>query len=268
MKAFLLTVALSALSFAIFAQDFARQQLADSPRHHEWITIESSNRTLHTFVAYPENAENVPVVIVIHENRGLDDWAKSFADQVAEAGYIAIAPDLISNTVDGIEKTGDFDSADDAREAIYALNPEMITSDLRNVLTYAKNIKAGNGKIAVAGFCWGGSQSFSFATNAGTQISAALVFYGTGPETEAAYESIQAPVYGFYGENDQRVNSTISFSEEMMQKAGKVFEYEIYEGAGHAYMRQGDDPAASEDDPNVKARNESWKRLENILSTL
>lgn len=253
---------------ASLGQDFALKQLEESPRHHEWVGIESSGRTLHNFVAYPEISENAGIVIVIHENRGLDDWARSFADQVAAAGYIAIAPDMISNTVTGIEKTSDFESSDAARQAIYALDADAITEDLKAVTAYAKSMGAGNGNIAIVGFCWGGSQSFRFATHAGNTINMAIVFYGTGPQNQEEYDAIEIPVYGFYGGDDQRVNATIPASESMMQDAGQLFEYEIYEGAGHAFMRRGDDPQAAVDDPNVIARNEAWARLKELLNSL
>lgn len=251
-----------------FSQSYAVDQLENSPRHHEWVTIESNDRTLHNFVAYPETSEPAPVVIVIHENRGLNEWARSFTDQLAEKGFIAIAPDLISNTVEGIKKTSDFENSDAARQAIYGLNSDHVTTDLMNVLEYAKTISAGNGQIAVTGFCWGGSQSFRFATNAGDMIDAAFVFYGTGPSETESYQSIQVPVYGFYGGNDERVNSTIAASEQAMDQFGKTYEYEIYEGAGHAYMRRGDDPNAAQNDANVLARNASWERLETLLKNL
>lgn len=262
---FLLLISISTFSFA---QDYAIEQLENSPRHHEWVAIESNERTLHNFVAYPEVSEKAPVVIVIHENRGLNAWARSFADQLAGKGFIAVAPDLISNIVDGIEKTTDFESSDAAREAIYSLKPDHVTTDLMNVLKYAKTIEAGNGTIAVAGFCWGGSQSFRFATNAGDAIDAAFVFYGTGPDETEAYSNIQVPVYGFYGGNDNRVNSTIPKSEDAMHEFNKIYKYEIYEGAGHAYMRSGDDPEKPMDDPNVIARNQSWERLVKLLKSL
>ena len=256
------------ISIPVTAQDYALAQLENSPRHHEWVEIESNGRTLHNFVAYPEVPEKAAVVIVIHENRGLNEWARSFADQLAGQGFIAIAPDLISNTVEGFEKTTDFASSDDARQAIYGLDADHVTEDLMHVLRYAHELEAGNGKVAVAGFCWGGSQTFRFATNAGDGIEAALVFYGTGPQDEAAYSSIEVPVYGFYGGNDNRVNSTIEASEAAMNKFDKSYAYEIYDGAGHAYMRSGDDPGRPADDPNKIARNQSWERLVSILKKL
>lgn len=268
MKISTLFLLLFTISTSAMAQDYAIQQLENSPRHHEWVTIESNERKLHNFVVYPETSEPAPVVIVIHENRGLNDWDRSFADQLAGKGFIAIAPDLISNTVEGVKKTGDFETSDAARQAIYSLEPDFITTDLMNVLEYARTIEAGNGSIAVAGFCWGGSQSFRFATHAGDAIEAALVFYGTGPDAEQAYSNIEVPVYGFYGGDDQRVNSTIERSESAMEKFGKTYKYEIYDGAGHAFMRRGDDPEATSDDPNVIARNKSWDRLVTLLNDL
>ncbi len=268
MKNFLFIPLLFILPISVFAQDYALEQLENSPRHHEWVTIESNERTLHNFVAYPETSAPAPVVIVIHENRGLNTWARSFADQLAGKGFIAVAPDLISNTVSGIEKTTDFENSDVARQAIYSLVPSEVTTDLMNVLEYAQTIDAGDGTIAVAGFCWGGSQSFRFATNAGDAIDAAYVFYGTGPDEAKVYANIEAPVYGFYGGNDERVNSTLPASETAMKKYDKTYEYEVYEGAGHAYMRSGDDPEKPEDDPNVQARNQSWERLVSLLNEL
>ena len=259
---------LTTLLFALFlgesllAQDYAVKQLEESPRHHEWVKIESNKRMLENFVVYPESEDESTVVIVIHENRGLNDWARSFADQLAEKGFITIAPDLLTD--DKGMKTSDYERSDAARSALYELNPDAITSDLMAVLEYAKNMDASNGKVAVVGFCWGGSQTFRFATNAGDAIQAAFVFYGTGPGDAEPYADIKAPVYGFYGGNDNRVNSTIAFSEEQMDAHNLSYEYVIYEGAGHAFMRRGDDPEA--DGPNKTARDRAFARLSNLLS--
>lgn len=248
-----------------FAQDFALEQLENSPRHHEWVEIEYNDRKVYSFVAYPETSGDVPVVIVIHENRGLTDWVRSFADQVAEAGYIAIAPDLLSGFDENHARTSDFSSSDAARDALYQLDPDRITNDLMAVQEYTNSISASNGTVAVAGFCWGGSQTFRYATNA-DGLEAAMVFYGSPPSDEDAYANISAPVYGFYGENDQRINSTIPETEERMDEQGNVYDYVIYDGAGHAYMRSGDSPEGSE--ANKLARDRSWERLRTILSGL
>jgi len=249
----------------IIAQDFALQQLEESPRHHEWVEIEYNGRTLTSFVAFPETSESVPAIIVIHENRGLTDWVRSFADQVAEAGYIAIAPDLLSDFSDEFSRTSDFSTSDAARDALYQLDPDQVTADLMQVQTYISSHPATNGKTVVAGCCWGGSQTFRFATN-NDQMEASLVFYGSAPTDAEAVQNISAPVYGFYGENDQRINSGIPAIETLMNEHDKTYEYEIYDGAGHAYMRAGDSPDGSES--NVAARNASWERLKRILADI
>lgn len=253
------------LAEGVFAQDYALKQLEESPRHHEWVEVKDGDRTIHSFVAYPEESENTLAVIVIHENRGLSDWVRSFADQIAAEGYIAIAPDLLSEFDENHARTSDFATSDDARDALYQLDPERITLDLKAVQEYITSVPSSNGKVVVAGFCWGGSQSFRFATNA-NGLSSALVFYGSAPTDEERYQSISTPVYGFYGGDDQRINATIPDTEEMMEKYENEYEYNIYEGAGHGYMRSGDDPEGSE--ANVAARNQSWDWIRDILSNL
>ena len=241
------------------------ERLEKSPRHHEWVDISYDNRTLQNFVVFPEIAEKATVVIVIHENRGLNDWARSLADQIAEEGYIAIAPDLLSGAGPNGGGTSSFENSDDARTAIYGLDPDQVTSDLKAVINYGKNIPAGNGKVAVIGFCWGGSQSFRLATNT-DEIEAAFVCYGTGPNEEEEIERIGVPVYGFYGGNDNRVNATIDKSQELMNKYNKTYVPVIYEGAGHGFFRAGEQPDASE--ANKKARADGWERMKALLSKL
>ena len=246
------------------AQEWAVEKLEASPRHHEWAEVPAGEgRVVRSFVSYPETEGKTLAVIVIHENRGLTDWVRLFADQVAEAGYLAIAPDLLSAFDAEHAHTAAFESSDAAREAIYALDADRVTADLLAVQKYVAALPAASGETAVAGFCWGGSQSFRFATNS-PDLSAALVFYGTGPDDAERIAAIEAPVYGFYGENDERVNATIPKSKELMAEHGKTYEVEVYDGAGHAFMRQADDP---EGPPEAKAAKEkSWARIKEILS--
>jgi carboxymethylenebutenolidase len=244
------------------AQDTMENRLEKSPRHHEWVEISAGDKTLKGFLVYPETSEKVKTVIVIHENRGLTDWVRNFADQLAEKGFIAFAPDLLSDFSEEYGQTSDFPSSDDARNAIYELDGKLVTSYLHNSFNYLKKLPAGNGEVAVVGFCWGGSQSFRYATN-NENLSEALVFYGTGPKEAIDYAKIEVPVYGFYGGNDQRVNATIEASKEAMEEHQHIYDVQIYEGAGHAYMRSGDDP--NSDKANIAARNKSWDRLVRIL---
>jgi len=241
------------------------KRLTESPRHHEWVEVKNGEKTIHTWVVYPEVSEKKPVVMLIHENRGLNDWARSMADQVAEAGYIAVAPDLLSDFSETEKKTSDFANEDAARTALGTLKPENVMSDLQAVADWAKTIPSADGKLVSAGFCWGGSQSFQFATQR-DDLAVAMVFYGTGPAEASAYAGISAPVFGFYGGADERVNATIPASEEAMNAAGKSFEYKIYDGAGHAFMRSGEDPNG--DPSNVTARNSAFEWMKEILGEL
>lgn len=260
---------LMVLAFAMIsghAQDWAKARLEKSPRHHEWVKINQGGREIHCFLAFPEIKDKATAVVVIHENRGLTDWVRSVADQLAEAGYLAIAPDLLSGAGPNGGKTSDFPSESAATEAIYALKPDQVTADLKAVATFVTRLPAANGKLAVAGFCWGGAQSFRFATSE-KNLKSAFVFYGTGPDKQEDVARINCPVYGFYGGNDERVNATIPKSEELMQKAGKSYEPLKYEGAGHGFMRAGEDPANTVE-ANKKARDQAWKRLKETLKRI
>ncbi len=254
-----------ALACSLSAQDFAKQRLEKSSRHQEWVAIKHGARTVHAYVVYPEVKNKTLAVLVIHENRGLTDWVRNVADQFAEAGYIAIAPDLLSGMAPNGGKTSDFADGDAAREAISNLKPEQVTADLNAVADYVAKLPAANGKVVSAGFCWGGRQSFRFATNRAS-LSAAMVFYGNGPETKEESARITCPVYGFYGGNDARVNATIPQSEELMKSAGKKYEPATYEGAGHGFMRAGEEPNANE--ANKKARDEAWVRIKDLLKKI
>ncbi|WP_397546450.1 dienelactone hydrolase family protein [Rhodothermus marinus] len=247
------------------AQDPIRERLERSPRHQEWVAITYDDRTVHTFVVYPERDSPATAVVLIHENRGLSDWVRSVADRLAEAGYLALAPDLLSGMAPGGGRTADFPGEDAAREAIYRLPPEQVMADLDAVVDYARNLPAASGKVAVAGFCWGGAQAFRFATHR-PDLAAAFVFYGTGPDDPEAVARIQCPVYGFYGGNDARVNATIPRTDSLMRAAGKTFVYEIYEGAGHAFMRRGE--TADTTDANRRARDAAWQRWLRLLQAL
>jgi carboxymethylenebutenolidase len=264
-----------------FAQDWAKQKLDKSPRHGEWVSIKHDTRTVQAYVVYPETKQKAPVIIVIHEIFGLSDWAKSVADDLAAQGYIAIAPDLLSGAGPKGGGSAEFASTQDAMKAVSGLNGDQVTADLTAVADYAKKIPASNGKLAVSGFCWGGGQSFRFATNR-KDLTAAFVFYGPGPDNVAA---ITAPVYGFYAGEDARIGATIPATEAAMKAAGKKYEPVTYAGAGHGFMRAGEDPANdaaianTSDDPdakkkhdmavaNKKARTDSWERWLGLLKSM
>jgi carboxymethylenebutenolidase len=250
---------------AMAVQDPAKDRLEKSPRHLEWITVKHGERAVHAFIAFPEVKEKAPVIVLIHEIFGLTDWVRSVADQLAEKGYIAIAPDFLSGMGPKGGKTSDFESGDAVRAAIGKLTPEQVTADLNAVCDFAKKEPGGNGKVAVGGFCWGGMQAFRFATTR-ADLSAAYVFYGRGVESAEEIAKIGCPVYGFYAEKDPRVNDTIAKSQELMKAAKKTFEPVTYTGGGHGFMRAGE--MNPKDEGNAKAREEAWKRWDELLKKL
>ena len=250
------------------SQDWAKARLAKSPRHQEWVKVKNGNREVSSFVVYPENKNKATAVIVIHEIFGMSDWVQSLTDQLAEAGYVAIAPDLLS----GMGPNGGGTSSltgDAVGKAIRDLPPEQITADLNAVADYISKVPASNGKIVVTGYCWGGGQSFRYATN-NPNVKAAFVFYGPAPASadgtpdKAALAKITAPVYGFYAGNDARINATLPKTTEAMTELKKKYEPVTYEGAGHGFMRAGEAPDANE--ANKKARDDAWARWKKILA--
>jgi carboxymethylenebutenolidase len=247
------------------AQDWAKERLENSPRHQEWVQVKHDDRSVDSFLVFPEVEHKATGVVVIHEIFGLADWVRSLTDQLAEAGYVAIAPDLLSGMAPGGGGTSKLGGPDGARRAIASLPQDQITADLNAAVDYLAKLPACNGKVVVCGFCWGGRQAFQFATE-NKNIKAAFVFYGNGPESPEAIQRIAAPIYGFYGGNDARVNATIPQTTELMQAAGKRFDPVIYEGAGHGFMRAGEAPDASP--ANREARAAAWQRWKKLLEAI
>jgi carboxymethylenebutenolidase len=250
-------------SLAAFAQDSLQVRLNRSPRHQEWVQIQSGERQLRAFLVFPEVAQKAQAVIVIHENRGLTDWVRGVADRLAEAGYIALAPDLLSGTGPEGGGTESFASPDSARQAIYRLSLPQVNADLHAAADYLAALPAADGRVAVSGFCWGGARTFAFAAER-PGLAAAYVFYGTSPDSASAFARINCPVYGFYGGNDARVNATIPAAVEGMKAAGKVYEPVTYEGAGHGFLRAGE--AADASPADQQARAEAWSRWLGLLA--
>ena len=258
MKRILIAIALLLVAQNLPAQDWAKARLEKSSRHGEWVDFKSGTRTIKAFVVYPERKDKAPVVIVIHEIFGLTDWVRGMCDQLAEAGVIAIAPDLLSGQT--------YADLDGARKAISALPKEQVKADLDATSEYAlTKIPAASGTLAVCGFCWGGGWAFDYATM-NPNLKAAYSFYGVAVDDPAKAAKIPCPVYGFYAENDARVDATIPKAEELMKAAGKKYEPVIYKGAGHGFMREGEMPGANE--ANKKARDDAWARWKTLLRQL
>jgi carboxymethylenebutenolidase len=228
--------------------------LEKSPRHHEWVDIAVPGREakVSAFIAYPERRDKAPVVIVIHEIYGLTDWIRSVADRLAGDGFIVIAPDLLSGRGPGKGGTDKFTSRDDVVKAVRDLSASEVAAALNAVARYGKGLPAAKSTFATIGFCWGGSQSFLYAT-AQPELSAAVVYYGTSPESEAL-KAIKAPVLGLYGEDDARVNTTVGPAAEKMKELGKTFVTRTFKGAGHGFLRAQDDRGGA----NLEASKKAW----------
>ena len=277
-------------------QQWAKDRLAKSPRHREWVKVKNGTREVSAFVVYPEVKNKATAVIVIHEIFGMSDWVQSLTDQLAEAGYVAIAPDLLSGMGPEGGGTASLGGGNAVGQAIRALPPDQITGDLNAIADYVGKLPASNGKIVVTGYCWGGSQSFRFATNR-PDIKAAFVFYGSAPAAadgapdKTALANIKAPVYGFYAENDARINATLPKTSEAMTELKKTFDPVTYAGAGHGFMRAGEGPpptaptatgnkeaddkatadyqkALATYNANKKARDDAWARWKKILAAV
>jgi carboxymethylenebutenolidase len=236
--------------------DRAQASIDRSPRHGEWVSVTNPGGVpIKTWVVYPERADKAPVILVIHTIGGLAPWARALADQLAEDGYIAVAPDFLSGLGANGGGTDAFASPDEVRKAMSAITPADAASRLDRVREYALTIPAANGKVATMGFCWGGSRSFEYALHQ-PALNAAVVFYGSAPENVAGYGTIDAPILGLYGGDDARVNATIEPAAAALKELGKSFEYEIYEGAGHGFVGSQADRGGA----NFKATEKAWPR--------
>jgi carboxymethylenebutenolidase len=257
------------LSFAAVAADQkpslppdeggAKQRLNTTPRHGEMVDIEvpEGGKKIKAFVSYPEVKDKAPVVIVIQEIFGLSDWIRGVADQLAAEGFIAIAPDLLSGKGPDGGGTEAFGSRDDVMKAVRELKNPEVRMMLDAVREYGMKLPASSGKTGTIGFCWGGGTSFRYATEQ-PGIAAAAVYYGTSPQ--GGFENVKAPVMGFYGGSDMRVNATIEPAKKAMAAAGKQYTPHIYEGAGHGFLRQQGGSAA-----NKKATEQAWPETVKFL---
>jgi len=203
-------------------------------------------------------------VVLIHEIFGASDWMHAAGDQLAEAGYIVIEPDLLSGMGPNKGGTDDFPDTQ-VTTAVQRLPADQVTADLNACVDYVKKLDACNGKVAVSGFCWGGGKAFAFST-VNKDIKAAFVFYGAPMLPVADMPKVNCPIYGFYGETDARLSASVPAETDAMKAAGKTYDAIVYEGAQHGYMRTGqmDDTNAAD----KKAAEDSWKRMLDLLAKL
>lgn len=233
------------------AQEFVATALANSPRHSEWVDIKLGDRAVKSWVVFPETKNRTGVVIVIHENRGLNDWARAVADQLAEDGFIAIAPDMLS----GLGPNGgntDSLAADQISGVLGKLTNDQINARLDAVRAYAIQMPAANGSVGMVGFCWGGARVFNYAVHQ-PALDAGVVYYGAAPSDPALLDRVTAPLLGLFGEDDARVNTTVNAALPILNKDKKKLDAHMFRGAGHAFLRQ-----QYQRPGNLNAAEEAW----------
>jgi carboxymethylenebutenolidase len=213
------------------------------------VSYKNGNVNLSGYLSKPMKKGKYPAILVIHENRGLNEHTRDVARRFAAAGYVALAADALSRK----GGTGSFATPEKAREAFSSLVMTEVMSDLNAGLGFLnahENVK--KGKLASIGFCWGGARSFKLATEP-NDLKAAVVFYGTAP-TEAELAIAHCPVLGIYGETDERITSKVPEVASAMKKLKKSYEHKIYPGAAHAFFND------TGERYNVEAAKDAWTR--------
>ena len=240
--------------------DAAKDQLAKSPRHGEWVDVKlAGGPAINSFVVYPERSTKAPVVIVVHDIGGMSDWARAIGDQLAKEGFIAIVPDLLSGKGPNAGGTSSLDGQA-IGQAIRTLTPEELKVRLDAVMAYGKTLPSSNGKTGTIGFCWGGGTVFAYALNQ-PLVNATVSYYGPMPNDPAAYEKAKTPILGLYGGNDARVNANIPAAETALKKHGVSYSPNVFEGAGHGFLRN----QSGSEGANRKATAQAWPKTLGFL---
>jgi carboxymethylenebutenolidase len=227
--------------------DHAARALKESPRHGEWVDIKLPDGVaLKTWVVYPERKDKGGVVLVIHDINGMRDWPRALGDQLAQDGFIALVPDFLSGKGPNGGGSESFPTGG-VGKAIQSLTNEEMTARLNAAMEYGKKLPSSNGKTGVVGFCWGGARSFAYA-------AAQPALSDATPPVDTEIAKIKAPVIGFYGGTDMRINATVPWTVENMKRLGKSYETHTFEGAGHGFLGN----QAGQGGANLKAAEQAW----------
>lgn len=230
----------------------ANARLAASPRRAEWMTIRAGEDSVRAWVVYPERRENAPVVVAVHDNRGMSNWIRAVADQLAADGFIAIAPDMLTMLAVPRLPDGESDPAG-VRGAIGQVDQATRDRYIQAFGEWGTRLPGASARYGIVGFCWGGSTVFAHAVAAPASLGAVVVYYGGSPPPERL-ASVRAPILGLYGENDARVNRTVPPAEAALTAAGRTFEAHTFAGAGHGFTRSQD----AQDGANLDAVRQAW----------
>ncbi len=196
----------------------------------ETVRFPSGQVQMEGYLVKPKSTGKHPAILVIHENRGLNEHIRDVARRFAAEGFVALAPDLLSR----VGGTGSMQEQRDAVEAIGLLPVYDVLDDLRTGFRFLENDSAVDSqKIASVGFCWGGWRSFMLAT-VEPNLYRAVVFYGSSPDS--GFDKIQAPVLAHYAQWDNRITGNALWTEKEMQQAGKQYQYHVYPDTEHAFF--------------------------------
>jgi carboxymethylenebutenolidase len=199
------------------------------------------------YLARPKGSDKLPAVIVIHENRGLNPHTEDVARRVALAGFLALAPDMLSPL------GGTPMNEDEARGMFGKLDAAQTIQNLVRTVAFLEKHAQSTGKVGAVGFCWGGGAVGDLAVNS-PDLDAGVVYYGRQPAV-ADVPKIQAPLLLQYGGLDTRINAGIPAFEEALKQSNKKYTIHIYEGANHAFNND-----TSQARYNKETADQAWAR--------
>lgn len=207
-----------------------------------------SDTDVEAYVARTSGGGRAPGVLVIHENKGLVAYIEDVARRLAQHGYVAVAPDLLSRA----GGTASFSDPADATAALGGIPDSDIVADVRSVLSgMAAWDFVDSTRLGIVGFCYGGGVAWRVMTQE-PRIVAGVPFYGPIPPLEDV-PGIQASVLGIYGELDQRITSMLPDIEAAMAEHGKLFEKLVLPDAQHAFHND-----TNPDRYNSAAAGKAW----------
>ena len=222
----------------------------DASLTSEAVEIPGKAGNVKGYVSRPKDGKNLGTVIVIHENRGLNDHIKDVARRFAKEGFAALAVDLMSRQ-GGTDK---FKTGEEVIEAIKGVSQDMVVEDLTSAVAYMKKQNFVNGRVGVVGYCWGGGQSLNFATKC-KDLNAAVVYYGRNPNPLDQVQNLPCPLLGNYGEDDPNIMPGVEPLKEALKKYGKEFDIKVYPGAKHAFNNN-----TNADRYHPEAAKDAWSR--------
>lgn len=211
---------------------WAQQVLKDDPRiRTEVVSVPSPQGNGHIAGLFARPASvsgRLPVVLVVHENRGLSPYIEDVARRFAVANFIAFAPD-------GLTSVGGFPGSDEKGAAAFRTVDGMkMANDFEASARWLKAHALSNGKLGAVGFCYGGGVVNTLAVRLGADLTAAAPFYGRQPSAEDAAK-IRAEIYAHYAENDPGIDAGIPGFETALKATGRTFQLFVYPGTQHAF---------------------------------